>query len=298
MTLADEYRAWLADPWRILALEWEEVEEALPEADLDAWDQARSDLDIGDWNPGTSAFFDWLGEDQNRFGSIHSTKWMDILSSGVWATRVVEALKPDAAVLELGCHGGYWCSWLAARGDRRVVGMDVSGAAIAFGRKLLPVRRGFELVEADIRTYVPDEAFDCIVSLQTLIYLSRSDDFESHLRHIASMMRPDGLLISVDQYQRDRLAETGDAFLNAGFTVMAQGLAGGLGADGEWGAYPGIVFRRAAVPSGPHLAEVFDLVTQEWEQDFAPFANSGHPDWTTRNLAYFWESGASPFKLV
>ena len=270
---AADYRAHLAARWGIDALDWAEMEAQLPEADLDAWDEVRADLSEG-WNTKTQGFFEWVAEDPVRFGLVHSAKWVGILSSGVWATRVIEALAPVGSVLELGCNAGYWCSWLASRGDRRVAGVDISGASIALGRAILGATSTPALVETDLRAFVPDQGFDCLVSLQTLFYLSDMSDFEDALRHLGTMMRKDGLLISVDQYPSERLADVNQAYTNAGFEVIAQGLVGGLGCDGEWGAYPGIVFGRSTSPGGPSLAQVYDRVTQEWEQEFAPFVRT------------------------
>ncbi len=110
--------------------------------------------------------------------------------------RLIEALPPEAEVLDIGCGGGRLTE--AAFGGRAsITGVDISPAQIAEARRNLPEAK---LIAGDIVAQQFDDAsFDAVVSFYTLIHLPR-DEHEPLLRRIAHWLKPAGyLLITVGQ---------------------------------------------------------------------------------------------------
>lgn len=95
-------------------------------------------------------------------------------------------------VLDAACGVGYGAFRLAAAGARRVVGIDVSPAAIAYARSHFP-GPGLTFEEMDVsRLTFPVAEFDLVVSFETIEHLSGYEDF---LDHVHRVLRPGGRLI-------------------------------------------------------------------------------------------------------
>jgi len=80
----------------------------------------------------------------------------------------ISHLKPDGAVLDVGCGEGVLLSRLAPHGYSRYVGIDASANAIArfAGRRSDRI----EGCVADAESYVPAQSFDIIVFNEVLYY--------------------------------------------------------------------------------------------------------------------------------
>jgi SAM-dependent methyltransferase len=89
--------------------------------------------------------------DWARLGPVHSHKWCEILTSGVFAAWVIENLSPGLEVLDLGCNAGYWCEW-AAKKNLRPTGLDRERRLIELGQSVMASRSpDVKLVVGDLR---------------------------------------------------------------------------------------------------------------------------------------------------
>jgi len=107
-------------------------------------------------------------------------------------------------VLDAGCGTGL-CGTLVAPYARSLTGVDLSGGMLARAKE-----KGVydTLVEAELTTYLRDHenAFDAIVSADTLVYFGDLDDVVSAA---AGALRPNGLLLFTLEDAGDREAAAG-----------------------------------------------------------------------------------------
>ncbi|HVF50477.1 MAG TPA: class I SAM-dependent methyltransferase [Pyrinomonadaceae bacterium] len=103
--------------------------------------------------------------------------------------------------LEIGCGTGTFSRLLAARAGR-VFAIDLSPQMIRLARARSKVYPNIDFVEADVMTYqLPDNQFDCIATLTTLHHLP----IESILRKVRTALKPGGVFVCLDLYQRSNL---------------------------------------------------------------------------------------------
>ncbi|MEK7481295.1 MAG: class I SAM-dependent methyltransferase [Patescibacteria group bacterium] len=110
--------------------------------------------------------------------------------------RLMRAVSPDAAVLEVGCSGGVLLHDLRARGFTQLVGIDISPQAVQCCRT-----RGLDGVQqADARALpFPDETFDIVVASDILEHLPDADSAVAEWRRV---LKPGGqLIVFVPAYQ-------------------------------------------------------------------------------------------------
>jgi len=105
-------------------------------------------------------------------------------------TGYMAHLKPDAAVLDVGCGEGVLFERLLPHGYRRYVGVDVSAVAIARLADRHDEKTTF--IAADGEYYEPDERFDLIVFNEVLYFFR--DPLAAVARYCGAL-RPDGLLL-------------------------------------------------------------------------------------------------------
>lgn len=121
-------------------------------------------------------------------------------------------------ILEIGCGTGEFSRLLAGRAES-VLAIDLSPQMIRLAKARSKLYPNIDFVEGDALTqHLPDNQFDCIATLTTLHHLP----VESILRKIRKALKPGGVFICLDLYQR------------SGF--------GGLLFDGV--AYPAALFLR------------------------------------------------------
>jgi SAM-dependent methyltransferase len=95
-------------------------------------------------------------------------------------------------VLDVACGEGYGTAALA-RVAASVVGVDVSGEAIAHARAAYAGAANASFVEASCtRLPLPDAAFDTVVSFETLEHVHEQEAF---LDEVARVLAPDGVLV-------------------------------------------------------------------------------------------------------
>jgi 2-polyprenyl-3-methyl-5-hydroxy-6-metoxy-1,4-benzoquinol methylase len=97
-------------------------------------------------------------------------------------------LKPDGAVLDIGCGEGLLFERLQAAAGSRYLGIDISAAAIATARS----RGDGSFVCADAEHFVPTDAYDAILFNESLYYFA--DPVGTVVRYAATL-RPGGILI-------------------------------------------------------------------------------------------------------
>lgn len=106
-------------------------------------------------------------------------------------------------ILEIGCGTGKFTRLLAGRAEK-VLALDLSPEMIRLARERSQLYQNIEFVRADVITYpLPDNQFDCIASLTTLHHLP----FEDILKKIAKALKPGGIFICLDLYQRSDLID-------------------------------------------------------------------------------------------
>lgn len=80
----------------------------------------------------------------------------------------VNHLRPNGAVLDLGCGSGRLATVFQAYSFTRYLGVDVSAAGVALARKLALPRMDF--IEGDYETWRPDGKFDAIIFNECIGY--------------------------------------------------------------------------------------------------------------------------------
>jgi len=106
-------------------------------------------------------------------------------------------------VLEIGCGTGEFSRLLAARAEK-VLAVDLSPQMIRLARERSRLHANVEFVEADVMSYqLPDEEFDCVATLTTLHHLPA----EPILRKVRDALKPGGVFVCLDLYQRSDLSD-------------------------------------------------------------------------------------------
>lgn len=132
--------------------------------------------------------------------------WND-WNSGIWKTGrgeisrrqaaiVLEWLKasdqPGRRILEVGCGSGWFCPSLAGFGD--VVGTDLSDEILERAQERWPEVR---FLSGDFLTLpLAPNSFDVVVTLEVLSHVPDQDNF---LRKIATLLKPNGILMLATQ---------------------------------------------------------------------------------------------------
>ena len=106
-------------------------------------------------------------------------------------------------ILEIGCGTGEFSRLLAGRTER-VLALDLSPQMIRLARESSKLYPNIDFITGDVMTYqLPDNGFDCIVTLTTLHHLP----IETTLRKIRKALKHGGIFICLDLYQRSNLTD-------------------------------------------------------------------------------------------
>jgi ubiquinone/menaquinone biosynthesis C-methylase UbiE len=104
-------------------------------------------------------------------------------------------------ILEIGCGTGEFSRLLSERA-KRVLAIDLSPQMIRLARGSSKLYPNIEFVKGDVMIYqLPDNEFDCIATLTTLHHLP----IETTLRKIRKALKPGGVFVCLDLYQRSNL---------------------------------------------------------------------------------------------
>lgn len=106
-------------------------------------------------------------------------------------------------VLEIGCATGQFSRLLAARAEK-VVAIDLSPEMIRVAGKRSRACSNIEFVNCDVMSHrLAENQFDCIVTLPTLHHLP----IENALRRIKKALKPGGIFVCLDLYQRANITD-------------------------------------------------------------------------------------------
>jgi 2-polyprenyl-3-methyl-5-hydroxy-6-metoxy-1,4-benzoquinol methylase len=142
----------------------------------------------------------WDSERQRQFWNEWDARHLQVDTLGCEALRrgdvilsMLKDLRIDAPhILELGCGNGWLAEKLVAFGP--VTGVDISEVAIAEARRRVPGER-FCIGDA-LRMDLPMEAFDVVVTLETLSHVSNQNQF---ICVIARVLKRHGYLLLATQ---------------------------------------------------------------------------------------------------
>ena len=103
-------------------------------------------------------------------------------------------LAPGRKVLDAACGEGYGSALLAAAGATSVLGLDISGTAVAHARARYAGRPGLAFEQADVTAiaHLPAASHDLICSFETLEHVAEQ---ERMLDGFARLLAPEGLLL-------------------------------------------------------------------------------------------------------
>ncbi|MDT7543217.1 MAG: hypothetical protein QOE33_3121 [Acidobacteriota bacterium] len=106
-------------------------------------------------------------------------------------------------VLEIGCGTGEFSRSLAGRAEM-VLALDLSAQMIRLAGARSKLYPNIEFVRGDVMScQFPDDHFDCIATLTMLHHLP----FVPILEKISKALRPGGVFVCLDLYQRSNLAD-------------------------------------------------------------------------------------------
>jgi ubiquinone/menaquinone biosynthesis C-methylase UbiE len=107
------------------------------------------------------------------------------------------------SALDIGCGTGEFSRRLGERSDH-VLGIDLSPLMIQIARERLVSQSNIAFQVADVMACeLPDEEFDCIVSIATLHHLA----FGPALEKMTHALRPQGMLLVLDLYRSHGLVD-------------------------------------------------------------------------------------------
>jgi ubiquinone/menaquinone biosynthesis C-methylase UbiE len=106
-------------------------------------------------------------------------------------------------ILEIGCGAGKFSRSLAQRAEK-VLAMDLSPQMIRVAQEGSKLYQNIDFVKGDVMAYqFPDNQFDCIATLTTIHHLP----IETILRRIRKALKPGGVFVCLDLYQRSSLTD-------------------------------------------------------------------------------------------
>lgn len=113
--------------------------------------------------------------------------------------KIIEHLRPDENVLDVGCGNGYSTQAFKHAVDSNFVGIDYSPAMIAAAYRHADERLVF--FTGDVRA-LPDIAkFDTIISERCLINLASWDEQQHAILEMKRCLRPGGRIILVENFE-------------------------------------------------------------------------------------------------
>ncbi len=106
-------------------------------------------------------------------------------------------------ILEIGCGTGEFTRLLAGRAAK-VLAIDLSTQMIRLARMRSQLYPNIDFVNGDVLAHqLPANQFDCIATLTTLHHLP----IETILRKIRKALKPRGIFVCLDLYQRSNLSD-------------------------------------------------------------------------------------------
>lgn len=109
-----------------------------------------------------------------------------------YTARLVDVLRPGAAVLELGCGTGGPTTQMLAE-FLQLTGVDISPRSIELARRNVPA--GVFLTADMTQAALPPASFDAVVAFYSVIHVPR-DEHPALFARIAQWLRPGGLFLA------------------------------------------------------------------------------------------------------
>ena len=121
-------------------------------------------------------------------GKVDEALWYEHMARYIFAANFVK----DKNVLDAGCGSGYGADFLASRGAKYVLGVDISSEAIAYAQEHYR-RNNLEYLVMDVTNLrLDDKSFDVIVAFEVIEHLHDQEKFLAEVRRV---LKDDGLLI-------------------------------------------------------------------------------------------------------
>ena len=142
-----------------------------------------------------------IQSDFDRIALLSNDSWNhDAHYPGYLMSQIPERCRQ---ILEIGCGTGEFSRLLAGRAER-VLAIDLSPQMIRLARGRSKLYPNIDFVQGDVMAcQFPDNQFDCIATLATLHHLP----MEAILRRIREALRPGGVFVCLDLYQRSNLTD-------------------------------------------------------------------------------------------
>jgi ubiquinone/menaquinone biosynthesis C-methylase UbiE len=189
-------------------------------------------------------FYDFIASDLNLAGLFHSERADRIRQSGCWIDRQCQG---RLKICDVGCNSGYLTTWYALADERRrVLGVDRCQRSIALAQSQAEALGvgNVRFVQADVLEEIPGGPFDAVVESQAL---HESHDWPKALRKIRSVLRDDGIFVSVAVLETARDARRfADALQGAGLCLASWQFV--RYSDLEQGAFPALVATTRGTP--------------------------------------------------
>jgi SAM-dependent methyltransferase len=121
-------------------------------------------------------------------GKVDEALWYEHMARYIFAADFVI----NKSVLDAGCGSGYGANFLACKGAKYVLGVDISPEAIAYAREHYH-RDNLEYQVMDVTNLeLDDKTFDVVVAFEVIEHLQNQEKF---LAEIARVLRDGGLFI-------------------------------------------------------------------------------------------------------
>ena len=118
----------------------------------------------------------------------HTTSLQEHMARYMFAAQFVKG----GAILDAGCGTGYGAAYLASRGAKRVLGVDLAPEAIEYSRiHYEDDSVSFSVMDCASLGF-PDETFDAVVSLEVIEHLADPEPYLSEMRRV---LKADGVFI-------------------------------------------------------------------------------------------------------
>jgi len=142
-----------------------------------------------------------IQSDFDRIALLSDEKWNNNAYYHGYLTNLIP--KQCRQILEIGCGTGEFSRLLAGRAEA-VLAVDLSPQMIRIARERSKLYPNIDFACGDVMTYpFPDNKFDCIATLTTIHHLP----MEIVLRKIRKALKPGGLFVCLDLYQRSNLRD-------------------------------------------------------------------------------------------
>jgi SAM-dependent methyltransferase len=153
-----------------------------------------------------------LWEEQYTSGHWNFLRSLDELGRFSVMIGYLHSLKPDGAVLDIGCGEGVLFERMQPAGCAQYLGIDISAEAVNRARS----RSAGTFVCADAERFVPTDTYDAILFNESLYYFV--DPVGAVVRY-ATALRPGGIMI-VSTFLRSRRGRAILRALKRKFTVL------------------------------------------------------------------------------